>query len=178
MIGVVLSAIATTARSSGFEPGFEAEVVRLPEVVDFFDDLPLLVDLDRVHAAVATLVLMLGDGVLKRGVDVAEAMFQDVSESDEHRKADAAELEAIDELLQVDGSGRILGRVDLHVTVVVDREVAVAPASHFIELAGVVHAPGARGRCGRRGCDRNRPPVRHRAHLVETMINAFRLMEV
>ena len=78
-------------------------------------------------------------------MDVTEAMLQDVGESDEHRKADAAELEAIDELLQVDGAGRVLGWMDLHVAIVIDREVSVAPARHLVELAGVVDAPGARG---------------------------------
>ena len=66
----------------GLRAGFEAEVIRLAEVEHFFDDLPLLVHLDRVDAAVAALVLVLGDGVLKRGVNVAEAMLQDVGEAD------------------------------------------------------------------------------------------------
>ena len=38
---------------------------------------------------------------------------------------------------------RVLGRVDLDVAGGVHREVAVAPARHFVELAGVVDAPGA-----------------------------------
>ena len=37
----------------GLGAGLEAEVVRLAEVQDLFDDLPLLVHLDRVDAAVA-----------------------------------------------------------------------------------------------------------------------------
>ena len=60
----------------------------------------------------------------------------------EERQADAARLQAIDELLEVDGARRVFGRVDLDVARGVDREVAFAPASHFVELAGVVHAPG------------------------------------
>ena len=71
--------------------------------MDFFDDLALLVDLDGVDAAVAALVLVLGDGGLEGGVNVAQAMFQDVGEPNQHRKADAAELQAIDQFLQVDG---------------------------------------------------------------------------
>ena len=64
----------------------------------------------------------------------------------EHRQADAAQLQAIDQLLQVDGACRILGRVHLHVTGGVHREVAVAPARHLVQLARVVHAPRARRR--------------------------------
>ena len=74
----------------------------------------------------------------------------------EDRQADAAQLQAIDELLQVDGARRVLGRMDLHVTGVVDREVALAPARHLVELAGVVHAPGARRRGARRRGDGRR----------------------
>ena len=133
--------------------GLEAELVRLAEVEHLFDDLALLVDLDRVDAAVAALVLVLGDGGLEGRVNVAEAVLQDVGEADEHRQADAAELQAIDQLLEVDGLGRVLGRVHLHVTGGVDREVAVAPARHLVQLARVVHAPGARRRGG--GCDRH-----------------------
>ena len=47
MIGVSLSAIASTASSSGFEPASRPNLIRLAEVEDFFDDLPLLVHLDR-----------------------------------------------------------------------------------------------------------------------------------
>ena len=86
--------------------GLEAEVVRLAEVEHFLDDLPLLVDLDRIDAAVAALVLMLRDGAWKRRVDVAEAVLEDVGEADEHREADAAELQPIDQFLQVDGACR------------------------------------------------------------------------
>ena len=93
--------------------GLEAELVGLAEVEHLLDDLPLLVDLDRVDAAVAALVLVLGDGGLKGGVDLAEPMLEDVGEADEDRQADAAELQAIDQLLQVDGARRILGRMDL-----------------------------------------------------------------
>jgi hypothetical protein len=63
---------------------------------------------------------VLGNGVLKRGVDVAEPVFQDVGEANEDREADAAQLETIDQFLQVNRAGRILGRVDLDVAVAVD----------------------------------------------------------
>ena len=43
----------------GLRAGFEAELVRPAEVEHFLDDLPLLVDLDRVDAEVAPFVLVL-----------------------------------------------------------------------------------------------------------------------
>ena len=84
--------------------GFEAEAVRPAEVEHLFDDLPLLIDLDRIDAAVAALVLVLGDGAVKRRVDLAEAVLEDVGEADQHRQADAAQLQPIDQLLQIDGA--------------------------------------------------------------------------
>ena len=83
---------------------------------------------------------MLRDGALERRVDLAEAVLEDVGEADEDGKADAAELQAIDQLLEVDRARRILGRMHLDVPGAVDREVAVAPARNLVELARVVHA--------------------------------------
>ena len=113
MMGVSLSAMRDHRQQLGLGAGLEAEPVRPAEVEHFLDDLPLLVDLDRIDAAVAALVLVLRDGRLEGGVNLAEAMSQDVGEADQHRQADAAQLQPIDQLLEVDGVGRILGRMDL-----------------------------------------------------------------
>ena len=43
--------------------GLEAEAVGLAEIEDLLDDVPLLVDLDRIDAAVVALVLELLDGL-------------------------------------------------------------------------------------------------------------------
>ena len=128
---------------------FETEPVGPAEIEHFLDDLPLLVDLDRVDAAIGALVLVLRDRRLEGRMNFAEPVPQDVGEPDEHRKADAAELQPIDQLLEVDGLRRILGRMDLHVTRGVHREVAVPPARHLVELAGVVDAPRSGGRGAR-----------------------------
>ncbi len=110
MIGVVVVGEGDDGQQLRLGAGFQPEVVRLAEVEDFLDDLPLLVDLDRVDAAVAALVLVLGDGGLEGAVNLAQPMLQDVGEPDEHRKADAAELQPVDELLQVDGRcGSLVG---------------------------------------------------------------------
>jgi hypothetical protein len=148
-------------------PGLEPEPIGLAEVEHLFDDLALLIDLDRVDAAVAALVLVLGDGALKRGVDIAETMLEDVGEADEHGETDAAKLQPIDELLEVDCLRDVTCRVHLDVARGIDREVAIRPAGHFIGFARVVHAP----RMGGRGAgDRRRTAVGHRAHVV-IMIN-------
>ena len=86
MIGVSLSASATTASSSGLRAGFEAEAVGPAEVEHLLDDLPLLVDLDRIDAEVAALVLVLRDRGLEGVVDVLQPVLQDVAEADQRRQ--------------------------------------------------------------------------------------------
>ena len=125
----------------GLGPGLEAEVVRPAEVEDLLDDLPLLVDLDRIDAEVLALVLVLRDGRLKRAVNVGEPLPEDVAKPDQDRQADAAQLQVIDELLQVDRALGILGGVDADVAVRADGEVALAPALDFVELRRVGHGP-------------------------------------
>jgi hypothetical protein len=163
----------------------EPEAVRLPEVEDFLDDLALLIHLDRIHARVLALVLVLGDCRVKRRVNVAEPVFEDVGEADENGEADAAKLKAIDQLFEVDGPGRVLRRMYLDVAGLVHGEVAVAPAGHLVELARVVDAPAARrvhrggrtagsvgGRTGTRPVGNRRAAVGRCTHL-EFMIDAF-----
>ena len=62
---------------------------------------------------------------------------EDVPEADEDGQMDPAQQQMIDELLQIDGSGRVLGRVDEDVAGGRDGEVALAPAVDFIELGSV-----------------------------------------
>ncbi len=130
----------------GLAAGFETELVRRAEVEDFLDDLALLVDLDRIHAAVAAVVLVLGDRRLEGVVDVGQPVLEDVAEANEERDRDAACLQVVDELLEVDGARRIFRGVNLDVPAGVDREVAFAPTRHFIELVGVGDAPSFTGR--------------------------------
>ena len=141
MIGVSFSASAATASSSGLLPASRPKPYCAPKFSDFLDDLPLLVDLDRIDAAVAALILVLRDGALKRGVNLAEAVFQDVGEAEQDRRAQAAKLEPIDQALEVDAARRILGRMDQQVAVLVDREVALPPAGDVVELGRFGEGP-------------------------------------
>ena len=90
----------------GLGAGLQAEVERLAEVEDLLDDVPLLVHLDRVDAAVVALVVVLLDGGLEGVVDLADAVAQDVGEAEQDRQLDAAGLQLIDQLLEVDRLGR------------------------------------------------------------------------
>ena len=69
--------------------GFQAELVGPAVFEDFFHHLPLLVDLDRIHAAIAGLVVVLGDGVLERLVHLAQAVLQNFAEADQDGQRDA-----------------------------------------------------------------------------------------
>src|SRR5690606_6000403 len=101
----------------------------------------LLVHLDRVDAAVPPLVLVLDDRALKGGVDLRETMLEDVGEAEQDRRAQATQLEPIDEAFEIDAAGRILGGMDHQVALLVDREVALAPARDVVELGRLGGCP-------------------------------------
>ncbi len=84
--------------------GLEAEAVLRAEVQHFLDDLALLVHLDRVDAAVLALVLVLVDRALEGAVDLAEPVLEDVGEANQDRHREAAQLQAIDQPLQIDAA--------------------------------------------------------------------------
>ena len=107
--------------------GFQAEVVRPAEFEDFFDDLALLVDLDRINAAIVALVAVLLDGVLKCAVNFAQAMLQDFAEADEDGQVDAAQHQLVDQFFQIDAARGFFARVHPEVPVVADGEIALPP---------------------------------------------------
>ena len=103
--------------------------------------MPLLVHLDRVDAAILALVVVLADGGLEGFVDLADAMAEDVGEAKQDRQLDAALLQLIDQLLQVDGLlGAFVG-VDGDVAPFVDAEIALAPVPNLVGLDGVLDFP-------------------------------------
>ena len=110
MIGVSLSAIATTANSSGLLPASSPKLNGLPNSQDFFDHLPLLVDFDRIDAAVVALVVVLGDAPAKGCVNLAQPVLEDAGEADQDRQIDAAQLQSVDELFQIDPAIGLLRR--------------------------------------------------------------------
>ena len=74
-------------------------------------------------------------------VDLADAVAEDVGEAQQDRQLDAAFLELIDELLEVD---RLLGRLvrlDGDVAVLVDGEVALAPVADAVGVHCVGNFP-------------------------------------
>ena len=141
MIGVSLVGHRHDRQQLRLGAGLETEVVRPAEVEHFLDDLPLLVHLDRIDAEVPAVVLVLRDGRLKGAVDVGEPLAQDVAEPDQDRQADAAKLQVIDQLLEIDRALGVLCRVNAEVTVRSDREIAFPPPLDLVQFRCVVHCP-------------------------------------
>ena len=115
MIGVSLSASATTASSSGLLPASRPKPYGRPKSSDFLDDLALLVDLDRVDAAVLPWYSCCVIALWKASWISPRRCFRMSVKRIRIGSAEAAQLQAIDQLLQVDRAARVLGRVDQHV---------------------------------------------------------------
>ena len=120
----------------------EPETVRPPELEDFLHNLALLIDLDGIDTNVSPRVFMLGDGALEGFIDFLQPVLQDVPKPDERRQTDAAELQIVDQLFEIDRAAGVLGRVNPDLSVLADREVSVAPSGNFVQLGGIVDGPG------------------------------------
>src|SRR5262249_48068328 len=104
-------------------------------------DLALLVDLDGVDAAVGAAVLVLAYGRLEGVADLGDAMAKDVGEAEQDRQLDAAGLELIDQLLQVDRLFGSLAGMNGDVPGLVDGEVALAPVTDSVGFEGILDLP-------------------------------------
>src|SRR6185503_5442807 len=120
----------------------ETELVGPAEIEHFLDNLPLLVHLDRVDAEILAFVGVRLNGRLKRAVNVREALSQEIAEANQDRQPDAAKLQMIDQLLQVDRAIGVLRRMNADVTVGTDRKEVLAPAIDLVVLGGVRNGPG------------------------------------
>jgi hypothetical protein len=141
MIGVSLLASATTASSSGLDPASRPTRTGV-EVECLLNHLPLLVDLDGVHAGVAARVLVLSDSPLERFVDILKPIREDVVKPDKRRETDASALQIVDQLFEVDRPAGVLGRMDLDLSVPANRKVALSPSRDFVQLRCIRSSPG------------------------------------
>src|SRR5262249_33949183 len=72
---------------------------------------------------------------------LAHAVAQDVREAQQDGQLDAACLEVIDQVLEVDGLVGAFAGLDGDVPALVDGEVALAPVLHAVHLDGVLNLP-------------------------------------
>lgn len=70
-----------------------------------------------------------------------QTVFENVSETDENGERNAAPLEGIDELLEIDAAGRFFGGVNEEMPVIADREITFTPTSDIVKLRCVGSSP-------------------------------------
>ena len=79
--------------------------------------------------------------LLEGVVDLADAVAEDVGEAEQDRQLDAAGLQLIDQVLEVDGLLGALVGMDGDVAGLVDAEVAFAPVADAVGFDGVADLP-------------------------------------
>src|SRR5688500_15243813 len=135
----------------GLTAALESDAVLRAELHDLFDDVALLVHLDRIHGGVAALVAELLARMRKAIGQRVQAGAQDVREAQEDRELDPLLLEIVRELVQVQLPIRMIGvRPDDYVTALVDVEEPGAPAVDVVERLRGLDGPASR-RVGRYG---------------------------
>ena len=118
----------------GLAARFQPVLLRPAEPQDFFHDLALLVDLDRIQAAVLPAIIMLSDRLRKRVADGHQPVLENVGETQQHGRLDSPGDEPIDKQLQVDGAVGRPGRMNRDVARRVHRKIAISPAGDVIGL--------------------------------------------
>src|SRR5262249_45365910 len=124
--------------------GLQAEPVRTPVLEHLFDHLSLLVHLDRVNANIVSLEIVLGNRRAKGVMQLAQTVLQNLSEPNENRQIDAAQDKTIYQRLQIRTAVGILVRMNPHLAVFSDGEIALAPGRDVIEFPRVRNRPTLR----------------------------------
>ena len=128
----------------GLAPAFEADAASLAEFDDLFDDVALLVDLDRVDGRVAAGVAELLARLLEPRREVLDPRAQNVREAQQHRERDPLLLEIVRDLVQVHRAvGAILVRPHDDVPFVVHVEESGAPPLDSVQRSSGVDRPSA-----------------------------------
>ena len=125
----------------GLAARLQADVVLGAVLDDLLDHVALLVDLDRVHAAVGAAIAVLADGAVEGAHQALDAGGENVGEAHQ-RRAQAALLEVLHQIEQVD-AGALRLRLNLDVALGVGGEEAGAPRCHVVELHAVANRPAA-----------------------------------
>jgi hypothetical protein len=115
---------------------------RAPVGHDVLHHLLLLVDLDGKYAAELALVIRLGHRLVKTAVDGGDAGSQDVAEPQQHRHADAARLQAVQNIHHADGRvGTLAARAHRQLTFFGYIKISDAPIADSEEIRGLFARP-------------------------------------
>ena len=79
---------------------------------EFFHHAPLLIHFDRVDARILPLKFVLPDGGGKCTVNLRQAVLQDAIEPQQDGEIEPADLEAVDQFLEIDKALGIAARMD------------------------------------------------------------------
>jgi hypothetical protein len=123
-------------------------VVRPSETHEVLDQEAVLVDLDRVHAAILALVVVLFDGLVEDRGEHVYAAPHDVGEAQQDGGVNSPALQLADQLVQVDPAEAWTGRCDHQVSLVVGVKEALPPAGDVVEVEAVFGGPAAQGIVG------------------------------
>ena len=122
---------------------FEAHAIRLAEFVNFLDDVPLLVDLDRKHGRVLARVAVLLDRRLELFAQLVHARAQQIRESQQHRHRDTLRFQILRQLEEIDFPiGVVAIRAHDDMPLGIDVEIPAAPPFDVVEGARVIDGPG------------------------------------
>ena len=115
-------------------PALEANAGTLAEFYDLFDDVALLIHLDRIHSRIAALVSVLFPRMGEFLVQRLDARAKDVRETKQQWQADTLLFQIVGELEQVELPLRTIAvRTYDDVAGFVDIEEADAPAFYVVE---------------------------------------------
>ena len=116
----------------GLGAHLQAHAVLRPEPYNLFDHLALLIDLERIDAAIFAPVAMPLDGARKARLQVPQPVRQDIGKTDQQRERKTLRLRIVDQRLEVNSSSSLAEWEDRHVSAAVHAEIAAAPALHVV----------------------------------------------
>ena len=118
-----------------------------------FNDVSLLIHLDRIDPAVAPFEVELLYRIAERRTHLRDASGQDVRKTNQHGRPHPASLEFFDERHQVDAGAFVSKRQDFDGSAIIHAKKAVTPTVEAVQLDAVLESPVFHRKILR--CDRN-----------------------
>ena len=139
--GLFADVVRERDRQLGLAARLEADAARATGIDQRRDDVGVLVHLDRIHAAVHTVIVELADRAVEGIEQLVHAVGEDLREPHQQREAQLASLDAIDERMQIDPAPVAIG-MHGQVAAAVDAEVALPPVVDAVVAARIAARVG------------------------------------